>query len=222
MTIPGRAGIVRLATSALFILLPLAVSAQTADFAQTADSAQTPRSTGPMTVERVKSGFLIAPDFKVTRFDGKTSPLAGVYGGWLNDQTLFFGAGAYWNTDRSRTHDLTYVGFVAGWYSHLDHPVGFGVKGLIGGGEADLAEQVAILQRAPIRGQPPTFGTATVRFRRDFFIAEPEADVLVHLSRLLTLTGGAGYRFTSGERGTPSNRLRGATGSVALQIGGGY
>jgi len=108
MTISGRAGIVHAAACVLFALLPLAVSAQTAD------PAQTPRSTGPMTVERVKSGFLIAPDFKVTRFDGKTSPLAGVYGGWLNDQTLFFGAGAYWNTDRSRAHDLTYAGFVAG------------------------------------------------------------------------------------------------------------
>ena len=174
-----------------------------------------------MIIERVKSGFLVAPDFKVTRFDGKTSNLVGVYGGWLNDQTFLLGAGGYWSTDRSRTHDLMYAGFVAGWFTRLDRPVGFGVKGLIGGGKADLADQIQILQPAPLRGQAPTPGTATVRFRRDFFIAEPEANVLVHLRKHLTLTGGAGYRLTSRERGTSSHRLRGATGSVALQIGGG-
>ena len=48
---------------------------------------------GPMTVERITSGFLAAPDFKVTRFDHRTSELAGGYAGWLTDQQLFVGGG---------------------------------------------------------------------------------------------------------------------------------
>ena len=49
-------------------------------------AADTEQPAGPMTIERVRSGVLIAPDFKVTRFDGRTSELVGGYGGWLSDQ----------------------------------------------------------------------------------------------------------------------------------------
>src|SRR4051794_2483931 len=34
-------------------------------------------SRGPMTVERVKSGFLVEPEVKVTKFDHRTSELVG-------------------------------------------------------------------------------------------------------------------------------------------------
>ena len=49
-----------------------------------------------MIVERVKSAFLVAPDFKVTEVDHKTSELAGAYAGWLTDNTLLIGGGGYW------------------------------------------------------------------------------------------------------------------------------
>ena len=61
-------------TTWLFVLLaPLAVAAQNA----TPTSNQ--NTQGPMIVERVKSAFLVAPDFKVTEVDHKTSELAGAY-----------------------------------------------------------------------------------------------------------------------------------------------
>src|SRR5881409_2907314 len=45
------------------------------------DAAQGPGPTtqGPMIIERVKSGFLVAPDFKVTEVDRRTAELAGGY-----------------------------------------------------------------------------------------------------------------------------------------------
>ena len=56
--------------------------------------------------------------------------------------------------------------------------------------------------------------------RDEFFVAEPEATVIVGLTRHVRVTAGAGYRLIAGARGT-RDRLDGATGSVALQIGGG-
>lgn len=63
--------------------------------------------------------------------------------------------------------------------------------------------------------------TAQVRVREDFFVAEPELDVRLRLARTVRLTGGVGYRLIgAGHRG--DSRLRGAVGSIALQIGGGF
>ena len=39
-------------------------------------------SQGPMIVERVKSGFLVEPEVKVTSFDHQTSELVGADAGW--------------------------------------------------------------------------------------------------------------------------------------------
>jgi hypothetical protein len=114
---------------------------------------------------------------------------------------------------------MMYGGFVIGWFAHADHRVGFGARTLIGGGEATLASEVTILQ-PQARGRLPIPVTETVRFRQDFFVAEPQADVLVHLGGQFKLTGGVGYRLIGGTRGF-DRQLRGVTGSVSLQIGGG-
>jgi hypothetical protein len=59
-----------------------------------------------------------------------------------------------------------------------------------------------------------------VRFHDGFFIVDPEANLLVNLTHGLRLTGGIGYRLISGSWDA-DDRLRGVTGSLALQIGGG-
>jgi hypothetical protein len=126
---------------------------------------------------------------------------------------------------------MAYGGLVVGWFAGADRRVGFGAKGLIGGGRARLVSSFGDIfdydhrdvQRldaiAPSLGLliPPQ---ANVRVRDDFLVAEPEATVIVGLTTHVRLTAGAGYRLIGGARGT-RNRLQGATGSVALQIGGG-
>ena len=66
--------------------------------------------------------------------------------------------------------------------------------------------------------------TFNVRVRDGFFVAEPEINVFVRLARNVRLTGGIGYRLVDARRNfdysDDDNRLRGASGSVALQIGG--
>ena len=81
------------AAAAMVLLLPLTAAAQS--------GAPAPSSQGPMVVERVQSGFLVAPDVKVTRVDGITSELAGAYAGWLTDGTIFVGGGGYWMANQS-------------------------------------------------------------------------------------------------------------------------
>src|ERR1700687_1679585 len=92
--------------------------------AQDAPNAQRPEGSlgpgpqepqGPMTVERVRGGWTIAPDFKVTHFDGGTRTLAGAYGGWVLDNTLMIGGAGYTLTDPTRTRRLSYGGAVVEW-----------------------------------------------------------------------------------------------------------
>src|SRR5262245_41730115 len=103
MHLISRLGTVSTA-ACLLLMSPLGALAQTATGTQ--------NSSGPMVVERIHSGVLIAPDFKITDFDGKATGLAGAYGGWLADETFLLGAGAYWLTDDSPNRDMWYAGLV--------------------------------------------------------------------------------------------------------------
>ena len=211
-----RAGI----TCLVLCLLPIAATAQT-----------TPGQ-GPMIVERVHGGFLVAPDFKITEVDGKTSELAGGYGGWLTDEKIFIGGGGYWLANQSSDREMAYGGLIVQWLARTDERFGFSARGLVGGGRATLSSSLSdILKKSD--GDRRSLGRITqddlnrsrlvdsrIRFREDFFVAEPEVGLLVRLSKRMRLTGGAGYRFTGGE-GRNDNRLHGAVGSVGLQMGGG-
>ena len=223
-----RAIVTALGVGLVLCLEPAAASAQTGGAALDL-SAVEQVSQGPMIVERVHNGFLVAPDFKVTQLDHRVSELAGVYAGWLADQTFFIGGGGYWLANRSHDRRMAYGGLVVGWLAGTDRRIGFGAKGLVGGGRATLTGSLAdFYDPRDERGGPMPIlvpiPDTRVRVRQDFFIAEPEANLLVNLSKHLRLTGGVGYRFIGGERGfrrSTRDRLRGATGSVALQIGGG-
>ena len=118
------------------LLLPRAAAAQV--------------SSGPMTVQRIGNSAFIAPDFKITDFNGKACGLAGAYGGYLVENAFFIGAGGYWLTDTAPERDMWYFGLVTGVYLNRDRPVGFGFKALIGGGEATIGQQYTY-RAAPAR-----------------------------------------------------------------------
>lgn len=217
---------------AIVVLAPLAASAQ---------PGTPPLSQGPMTLERIHNGFLVAPDVKITTVDRKTSELVGGYAGWLSDDTLFIGAGGYWMANGSSTREMGYGGLIVQWFSHSsDDRVGLSAKGLIGGGQATLGSTVTTIQPFDPRDIFPGPGrvdinqianplphpittTSTVRFREGFFVAEPEFGVFVRVARHARVTGGVSYRLIGADRGVSDGdvRLRGAAGSIALQIGGG-
>jgi hypothetical protein len=197
-----------------------------------AQSNTTPVTSGPMTVERLHEGFLIAPDVKISNVDHTTSELVGGSAGWVTDQTFFIGGGGYWLANQSSTRKMGYGGLVVQWLAHSDNRIGFSVKGLLGAGGATVGATVTELIYPPnfpfgpdgrmLTGnqltQPAlTTTTATVRLHEGFFVAEPEANLTVRLSKRVRLAGGLGYRAVSRDR-RDGTQLSGATGSLGLQF----
>ena len=207
----------------------LALALSLVPMAAAAQGTPPPPGQGPMTVERVTSSFLVAPQVKVTRFDRKTTELVGGYAGRLTDRTFFIGGGGYWMAERSRDRQLAYGGVVVGLQSGANGRVGFAVKGLVGGGRATIVRSelrfdddhdVRILTPAivPKVVLPPTPVFTDVRVREEFFIFEPDASLVFKLTRRVRLTAGAGYRWVGRARGGRDG-LGGPSGSVGLQIG---
>src|SRR3954470_17323404 len=204
-------------------LTPSAARAQTLD-ANTA--AQTPQNRGPMTVERVHSGFLFVPDVKLTEIGHETSTLVGGEAGWLADETMFYGAGAYFLVDGPHNTSMWYGGFVFQFQGNTSHAVGYSLKGLLGGGQADLANA----GYGPNYLQPGgNYYVNPYHSWLPIFVAEPEANLLLRLGRSAHLKVGAGYRFvgTWDYYGYPYysyntvHDLQGATLSVGVQLFGG-
>ena len=176
---------------------------------------------GPMTIEPLQSGWAIAPDVKVTRFDGGTHTLAGAYGGWVIDNQLLIGAGVDWLIDpEHRSRELSYGGGFVQWRRGTDRLFGFSVQGLVGGGSATATGSVSVVQlnRGADRKLTPVVTTEQLPFRQDFFVAEPSADVLVRLSSHIRLHAGGGYRAVAGAHDL-NEAIRGATGTVAVEFG---
>jgi hypothetical protein len=177
-------------------------------------------SQGPMIVERVHNGFLVAPDFKFTEVDRKSSGLAGGYAGVVFDEHFFIGGGGYVLATNRRGRDMAYGGLVLQWLAGTD-TFGVSAKTLLGGGRTESSTAVQLLSG------PNRF--LNIRVDESFYVAEPEVDALVRMTKHMRLAVGAGYRFTgSGRRGiesfsavTSTNRLNGAVGSIGLQIGSG-
>jgi hypothetical protein len=192
--------------------------------AQTSQTQQI--SQGPMTVERIHSGFLFAPDVKITEVDHTTSGLVGGYAGWVAEEALFIGGGGYWLANGSSGREMAYGGLIIQFLGRSNHRVGFGAKALLGGGEATLTDTFTELVRVPaIPPLRPTTRpvTSQIQVREGFFVAEPELDARVRLTKSIRLTGGIGYRWTSSYyHYHDDSRLQGAVASIGLQIGGGF
>lgn len=171
-------------------------------------------SQGPMTIERLHNGFLVAGDVKVTEVNRRTSELIGGQGGWVFDDALFVGGGGYWLANHSRDREMAYGGLVVQWMQRPNQRVSYGAKALLGGGEATLSRSITEVFRTP---GGSISRTSSVRVRDQFVVAEPEATVSLRLASWLRLTGGAGYRFIASD-GRDGSRLRGATGSLGFQI----
>ena len=215
----------RIVASLIVLAIPVCVGAQDTEKTPDGNSTQAGQTQGPMTIERVHNGWAIAPDFKVTKIDGTTGRLAGAYGGWVFDNTLLIGGGGYWMMNGARDRDLAYGGAVVEWLQRADRAIGYSVRGLAGFGTSRLSGTIdrfaPPLRRFDRDGRQVATGTVQVVFRDHFFVFEPQADALVRLTRLVRLDVGVGYRLTDGVDSI-DRRLRGASGSIGLQIGGVY
>jgi hypothetical protein len=190
-------------------------------------------------VERIPSGFVVAPDYKVTEVDDQIGQLAGAYAGRVTDDTLLIGGAAYWLANGSDDFKLAYGGLLIGWTSPNIGRIRFGARGLVGVGSATFARDidgpfVRGADRSPVirfggRSQPAPAAPSTiralgppstirVRVRDDFFVVEPQANVTFNVISHIAVTGAAGYRavaLTDGLR----DLLDGPTASLGLQFG---
>jgi hypothetical protein len=181
-----------------------------------------------MVVERVQSGFAIAPDFRVSRFDDRSARFAGFYGGWMFDRSLLIGGGGYWLTNGTSGDGMGYGGLVVQWADGADRNAGFGVRSLLGLGQATLTDDITYCAYCvgppprPFRGAVivPTPSPTRIRYRYDvdFFVFEPQLNGFVNLGSHTRLTGGVGYRVIGDAHGF-EDRLRGAVGSISVEFG---
>ena len=220
---------------ALSILTVLAsLASVTAARAQQGASSSQPAQT-PFTVEEIGSGFVIAPDAKFTQVNDRSATLAGVYGGWMLDHTVMFGAGGYWLANGSHDFEMVYGGPVVEWLVNGDRRIGFGVRGLVGGGTSTISgtagDLFGVSQTQPdgrtsrgghpgARGDGRLTPSTRVIAHEDFFIAEPQAVVSLRATPWLHIDAGVGYRLIAGANGL-DDRLHGATGTISVQFGGG-
>src|SRR5262245_41635620 len=193
---------------------------------------------GALTIERVKSGFVVTPDVKLTDVDDEFATLAGVQVGWMTDRTLFIGAAGYWLTDGAPDREFAYGGAVVEWALRSDRRLGFGARALVGGGSATLsrpngggftwmdASNAGNPMHRSFRGFPGSApgwsadGHRTGLLRDDFFVLEPQLNLHFRAADWLRVGAGVGYRVI-GTQDAVADRLRGVGASISLQMGGG-
>ncbi len=186
-----------------------------------ASPASTPRprgSEGGVHVTTGEDGFMIAPDYRVTDINHHTAQLLGAYGGYVFGGQFLVGAGGYWQVDSTNGLRIAYGGPVLEWRVFPDKAVGLNLHGLIGGGWRYADDSYFAnfgRPRFDHRGVPARrYNTLPYGFYDDaFFVAEPEAQVVVRMASWIRLQGGVGYRATS------SDNTNGASGSLSVQFG---
>ena len=162
-----------------------------------------------------ENGFVIAPDYRITDLHHHTGQLVGGYGGYVFGGQFLVGGGGYWQADSTDGTRLAYGGPVVEWRLFPDHTIGFNLHGLVGGGgryvDHHYLGNLRFDRDEPRNG--PRFGFPDGLHDESFFVAEPEAQVVVRFGSWIRLQAGAGYRATS------RNNLNGASGSVSVQFG---
>ena len=189
-----------------------------------AQSAPLSATEGGLVLEKMESGFVLAPDFRFTEVDGEFGSLAGIQVGGLIDDRLFIGGGGYWLTNGSAGRKMAYGGLLIDWALARSRRVGLSFGALVGVGSSTLGVEVTGFPRGRSfdhrrhgadPGEPQTFLVAA---REGYFIAEPRANASLLLTRWLRLGAGVSYRLIAGADEFQS-RLRGVSGTVSIQIG---
>ena len=202
-----------------------------------------PPTNGPLVLERIHDGWVLAPDFKVTDIDSRTGELAGIYGGRLIDNTLLIGGAAYWLTNDARDFGMSYGGVIVGWQSREYGRIRFGGRSLAGGGVAtlgfDINGQRNVVVNPAARGGDIRFGVVDPRVplgarapalapsqpirgrvvaHEDFLVVEPQANISARITKGIGVSCGVGYRETA-NADVLRDRLNGPTANLAIQFG---
>ena len=90
----------------------------------TAASAQEQPVQDRFTMEEVRNGWIVAPDFKFTQINDGDAVLAGAYGGKMIDGRFLVGGGAYWLSGAPDVN-MAYGGGLVEWFGNPGSLVDF-------------------------------------------------------------------------------------------------
>lgn len=225
----------------LYVFAAALLVASTAYAQEPSGQNQPAPASGPLVLERIHDGWVLAPDFKITDLNDRTGELAGAYGGRLIDNTLLIGGAGYWLTNDARDFKLAYGGAIVGWQSREFGRIRFGGRGLAGAGTATLGFNGGLPGRPvaqPLAGRGDVrFGVTNpgvqtripapgnqifppIRFiaRDEFFVVEPQANVSARVTKNIGLSCGVSYRQTAGAEFL-GERVNGPAANLAVQFG---
>ena len=185
----------------------------------TADQSQ-----GPLVLTPIPRRVVFTPDVKVTTVNGRTSTFVGGSAGIEIDDRFFIGGAAYGMVAPLDTATMFYGGLLTGYRLVGDDNVAISVRGLIGFGQANVYASfngggpypVPHGRYGPAYGYYP-YGYGYPYVWNGFFVAEPEVDASVSISRAARLTVGASYRATAGFYG-PESQINGFAGTFGIQF----
>jgi hypothetical protein len=178
---------------------------------------------GPLVLQPSGDGPVVTPEVKFAKLGSDYGTLVGAYGGWLIDGKLLLGAGGYWLVDHG-WHDpvngMGYFGFVTAWTVPAGKSVHAGLRALVGFGQASFNETVTYPAYTDPHhgGVYHPGGSYQVQFWDDLFVFEPQATLLVRLSRGVALDAGLGFRVVAGA-GDFNSRVRGGSASIGIRLG---
>ncbi len=178
-------------------------------------------------VTNVEDGPVFAPDVKFTEVNHEFATLVGAYAGYVFGGEVMFGGGGYWQANSTNGLHIAYGGPVVEWRALRGKTIGLNLHALVGGGTRYSGyydgyygyDQGVYVNPRGRNGRgvavvPPGYAYGyPYQYYDAFFIADPEAQLVIRFGSSVRLQGSIGYRATS------TSSLNGVTGGISIQIG---
>ena len=172
------------------------------------------RSPQPGTVTDAQDGAVFAPEVKFTEVNHEFATLVGGYGGYVFGGEVMIGGGGYWQANSTNGLRIAYFGPVFEWRALRGKAIGLNLHALVGGGTTYSDYYDGYYGYYPPFAHPHyAYGYPYAYYYEGFFIADPEAQLVMHLGSGVRVLGSVGYRATS------IGRLNGVTGGISVQFG---
>ena len=214
-------------TTPLNVSLPMAPPPPPPELVRrTPPSAAGPPQPGSIVeMSNEEDGPVFAPDVKFTEVNHDFATLIGAYGGYVFAGQIMFGGGGYWQANSTNGLHIAYGGPVVEWRALRGRTIGLNLHALVGGGTSYSDDHFAYYNRGVYvdpRGQNGRDGHTSpatyvypypYHYYDAFFVADPEAQLVIHFGSSVRLQGSLGYRATS------TSSVNGVTGGISVQIG---
>lgn len=155
--------------------------------------AQSPQGTETVIKGKKQLGFIVIPEVKFSRVNGKFANFVGANMGLVVKPDFFIGLGGYGRPTETSSAQVGYGGLVLQYTLRPHKLIHYSIGGMLGAGSAQLC--------------PKTF-----------FVAEPQVTASVNVTEWFRVGFGGGYRFI-GNTGWANSLLRGPSANVTLGFG---